>query len=646
MGDIAQAIGRRTFLRRAGAASAAVFAAAPGGAGRGSEGPDRPNILWITAEDINPQLGCYGDPYARTPNLDRLAAEGVRYTNAFATAPVCSPARSCLITGIYATSLGTQNLRSRFPIPSFLRGFPTFLREAGYYTTNNVKTDYNTSAEPEIIAASWDESSAKAHWRGRKPGQPFFAVFNDMVSHQSRASVFPYEKFLEDVQSKLAPEERHDPAKAPVPPYYPDTPTVRRTIARYYDCITAMDENAGDLLRELEADGLADDTIVLFYGDNGAGLPRHKRLVLDSGLRVPLIIRFPEKYRHLAPAAPGEATDRLVSFVDFPPAMLSLLGIRVPSYMQGEPFLGPAAAGRAPRTHIYGARDRVDEAYDLARSIRDGRYLYARNFMPHLSYNQPEFYSDQSEIRPEITRLAAEGKLSGAALDYASPTRAIEELYDTAADPYQVRNLAGSPAHAAVLERMRAALRAWILWTRDLGFLPEADMAARSAGTTPYAMGKDDKAYPIERITAAADLVGRGSASRPEQVRLLGDPDPAVRYWAAVGLHALGSDAAPAAEALARALGDPAPVVRVEAAAALCGIGRAAEGLPILEKTLLGDDRRVALRAARALELLGPIARPALPAMRKAFEGVRGAPGDEAMFLRFALEPAIGRLGG
>lgn len=636
MSDMDRTIGRREFLRRSAAASAVLLAA----------GVDRPNILWLTAEDINPNIGCYGEAYARTPNLDRLAAQGVRYTNAFATAPVCSPARSCLITGLYATTLGTQNLRSRFPIPSTMRGFPALLREAGYYTTNNVKTDYNTSEEPAIIAASWDESSAKAHWQGRRPGQPFFAVFNDMISHQSRASVFPYDQFVKEVQSRLTPEERHDPALAPVPPYYPDTPIVRRTIARYHDCITAMDRNAGERLAELERDGLAGETIVFFYGDNGAGIPRHKRLVLDSGLRVPLIIRFPAKYRHLAPAAPGEATDRLVSFVDFAPAMLSLLGIEIPPYMQGEPFLGAAAAGRAPRTYAYGARDRVDEAFDLARSIRDGRYLYVRNYMPHISYNQPEGYSDQSEIRPEITRLAAEGKLAGAQLHYAGPRRAIEELYDSERDPHQVENLASRPEHRERIEPMRARLLAWMIETRDTGFLPEVDMAARSAGRTPYDMTKDDARYPIERIIAVADLVGRGSASRPEQVRLLGDPDPAVRYWAAVGLRALGADAAPAADALARALADPAPAVRIEAAAALCGIGRASEALPDLEKAVLDDDPRIALRAARILELVGPIAKPVLPAMRRVLEKSRASVGDDALFLRFALEPAVERLGG
>ncbi len=605
--------------------------------------PPRPNILWITAEDMGADLGCYGDAYANTPNIDRLAAEGVRYTNAFASAPVCSPARSTLITGVYATTLGTHNLRSRFPIPKQMRGFPACLREAGYYCTNNVKTDYNTANEGAIIRASWDESSAKAHWRNRKPGQPFFAVFNDMVTHQSRTSVWPYEQFQEEVQSQLAPGERHDPAEAPLPPYWPDTPITRRTIARYYDCIAVMDRNVGRLLAELEEAGVADETIVFFYSDHGAGHPRHKRLVLDSGLHVPLIIRFPEKYRHLAPAAPGETIDRLVSFVDFPATMLSLLELPIPEYMQGRAFLGPAAA--EPRRYVFGARDRVDEAFDMARSVRDKQYLYVRNYMPHLSHIQPEGYSDQSEVRREITRLAAEGKLDDVQMTYAGPTRPREELYDTRADRHQINNLAASPEHREVLERMRQVHRRWMLGTRDLGFLPEADAWRRSAGTTPYALARQRDVLPLPRLVAAADLVGQpGALAR--QVELLADPDPGVRYWAAVGLRAQGAEAADAREALIAALDDPSPTVRVEAAGVLVALDEDAAALDVLAAALKSESDDVALHAARTLQLVDEKARPALPAMKAALGAAappRRTP-DFAMFLRFALEPAVERL--
>lgn len=612
------------------------------GVGVGAEG--RPNILWITAEDINPNLGCYGDAYARTPVLDRLASRGVLYTRAFATAPVCSPARSALITGLYATTLNTAHLRSRFPIPEEFKGFPTYLRELGYYCSNNAKTDYNTSREAAIIQASWDESSPRAHWRKRKPGQPFFSVFNLMTTHQSWASVWSFEEFERRITSLLKPEERHDPGRAPVPPYYPDTPTVRRTLARYYDCITAMDKEVGRLLDELEEDGLSGETIVFFFGDNGAGLPRHKRLLYDSGLRVPLLIRFPEKWRGLAPAEPGQAVERLVSFVDFGPTALSLAGAVIPRQMQGVAFLG-GAAGPA-REYVYGARDRVDEAYDLSRSVRDGRFLYIRNYMPHLSFNQPEGYSDQAEIRREITRLAAAGQLNAVQLGYAGPGKALEELYDTETDPDQIRNLALSPAYWPVMERMRERHQLWLVETRDLGYLPEADAWERSRGTTPWAMARDGMRYPEQEITAAADGVGRAEAVE-QQARLLGAPDSAVRYWAAVGLRAAGAKAGLAREPLRRALHDKSAPVRIEAAGTLILLGEAQDGLRVLVEELSEGQPDAALCAARTLQLLGGRARPALEAMQLAL--AKAAPqantSDQNLNLKFSLEAAIRELG-
>ena len=630
---------RRSFLR----STASIALAAPVALGAAAAPESRPNILWITAEDMSPNLGCYGDAYARTPHIDRLARESVRYTNACASASVCSPARSCLITGVYASTLGTMHLRSAFPIPQHIKGFPTYLREAGYFTTNRVKTDYNASNAGAIIRASWDQCSGKAHWRGRKAGQPFFSVFNHTITHQSRSMVWSYAQFRKQVQTQLQPEERHDPAQAPLPPYYPDTPIVRRTVARYYDCITAMDKQVGALLQQLDADGLADDTLVFFYSDHGAGMPRHKRLVLDSGLHVPLLIRFPKKHQHLAPAKPGEALDRLVSFVDFAPTVLSLLGLPIPDYMQGRAFLG-SAAGKS-REYVFAARDRVDEAYDLARAVRDKRYLYVRNFMPHLSYNQPSAYSDQGEIRNEITRLAAEGKLDGPQMAYAGPRRPLEELYDTASDAHNIRNLAASPGHRPVLERMRARLTQWMAETRDVAFLPEAELARRSAGTTPYAMALARDKYGQERIVAAASLVGTGKAALAEQIELLDDDDAAVRYWAAVGLRAQGTAAASARAALRKALGDNAPAVRIEAAGALAALGETEAALALLTKELRQGSPDARVHAARTFQMLGRQALGALPALKKALAAAKGK-GNAAMYVRFALNAAVRRLEG
>jgi len=640
--SIGNSLDRRDFLQRG--VSAAVLATSSWTPALASDQPGRrPNILWITCEDINAHLGCWGDTYAITPNLDRFASEGVRYINAYASAPVCSPARSCLITGLYATSLGTMHLRSSFPIPEHIKGFPTYLRAAGYYCTNNVKTDYNTSNEPALIKASWDECSAKTHWRNRRPGQPFFSVFNGMVTHQGPTTVLPYEQFRKQVWEQLAPNERHDPAKAPIPPYWPDTPITRRTIARYYDCITAMDkDHVGKILKELEEDGLAEDTIVFFYGDNGAGMPRHKRLVLDSGLRVPLIIRFPKKYQHLASARPGEALDRLVSFLDFAPTVLSLAGLPVPDYMQGQAFLGEAAS--EPRQYVYGARDRVDEAYDLARSVRDKRYLYVRNYMPHLSYNQPEGYSDQAEVRQEITHLAAEGKLNATQMTYAGPTKAMEELYDTQSDPHQIHNLADSPAHKPILEKMRQLHRQWLLETRDVGFLPETELWERSKGSTPYEMAKQSDNYPQQRIVEAAELVGRRDAPE-KQMKMLADPDSAVRYWAAMGLRALGKDAAPAREALIKVLRDPSASVRIEAAGVLVTLGEAGEAMKVLTDVLRSEQLDEAVHAARTLQMLGEKARPAVSAMKAALERSKQMDPNHGLYIRFALEAALKKLG-
>lgn len=604
----------------------------------------RPNILWITVEDMSANLGCYGDAYATTPHLDAFARQAVRYTRAFATAPVCSPARSCLITGVYATSLGTQRLRSAFPIPERFKGFPSYLRSAGYYTSNNVKTDYNTANEPAIIQASWDACNAQADWRGRAPGQPFFSVINLMTTHQSRTSVWSFDEFEAQVGAKLAPAERHDPAQAPLPPYYPDTTLARRTVARYYDCITAMDHEVGRILATLEADGLADDTIVFFYADHGMGMPRGKRVLHDSGLHVPLLIRFPQKWASLAPALPGEVDHRLVSFVDFAPTVLSLAGLETPDYMEGIAFLGAKAGPE--RTCVFGARDRVDEADDLARSVRDGRWLYIRNYQPHLSWMQLERYSDQSTFRREFLRLAADRQLDPAPMTYAAPRRAIEELYDTANDPHQIHNLAGQPEHRETVDRLRDVQRAWIRETRDLGFLPETVAWELTRGTTPYDWARAHRNWLGDAL-AAAERVGS-----PASFAVLREewqsPNPAVRYWAVTTALADPSEA-PVAEAwLEEALRDDAVTVRIQAAQIAVRQGRVEAGLEVLERALTGEDVNAVLAAARAVEGLGKQARLLRSTLQTMLERAAAHEGEHPcwMFVRFALEETFEKLEG
>jgi arylsulfatase A-like enzyme len=599
---------------------------------------DTPNILWLTAEDMSPTLGSWGDRYADTPNLDSFAKESVSYTRAFATAPVCSPARSCLITGVYATSLGTQNLRSEFRIPREMTGFPSYIRKLEYHTSNNTKTDYNTANAQAIIKASWSESNDRAHWRTRKPGQPFFSIFNDMTTHQSRTMVWTFEHFRKEVQTQLSPDDVHRAERAPIPPYYPDTPVIRETVARFYDCVSVMDQNIGKRLKELEEDGLAEETIVFFYSDHGSGMPRHKRLLLDSGMHVPLMIRFPKKYQHLAPAQPGDKIDRLVSFVDFAPTVLSLLDITPPDYMQGTAFLGPSAGH--PREYVFGARDRVDEAFDMARSVRDKRYLYIRNYKPHVSYNQPSAYSDLGEIRDEITALARGGKLKPAQLHYAGPRRPVEELYDTEADPQNLRNLAGSKQYRDILERLRTAQADWCSDTIDLGYLPEIDAGRISQGSTPFETARKPDTYPLEKIRDMADMVGVAGAT-DIQIQRLRDSDSAVRYWAAVGLHASGEGS----DALNRALDDPSPPVRIEAAGALLQRGENPDALAVLVHDLQANDQNVVLLAARALQLLGETSRPAVPQIRAAQEKAANNSTTINLFINFATTMHLVELG-
>jgi uncharacterized sulfatase len=621
-----------------------VLLASAGGPLAAADHDARPNILWLTAEDMSPQLGCYGDAEARTPRLDAFARESVRYTRAFATAPVCSPARSCLITGMYATSLGTQRLRSHFPVPATFRPFTAPLRAAGYYCTNNAKTDYNLQDEAAFIRAAWDESSPQAHWRGRRAGQPFFAVFNFMTTHQSRTSVWPHDQFEREVADRLAPDERHDPARVALPPYYPDTAEARRAWSRYLDCITALDRQVGEMLDQLAADGLARDTIVFVFSDHGMGMPRGKRCLYDSGLNVPLLIRFPRRWAHLAPAAAGGTSDRLVSFVDFAPTVLGLCGIEPPAHFQGSAFLGPRAG--TPRAFIHAARDRVDEAFDVARSVRSDRWLYLRNFMPHLSWMQPEGYSDASPFRRELKDLAAASLLAPGPMTYAAPRRALEELYDTQADPNQLRNLAADPEHRPVLERLRGELRRWQLSTRDAGLLTEPQVWARlKEDTTPWSVARDRTQYPLERFLEAADAVGRDGAAMLHRERLR-DADDGVRYWAAVGLHAAVELTEPDRSALRQSLRDGSPVVRIESAAALARHGEAGPALDVLSAALRDDSPEVVLHAARALELLGPAARPVHPGMRAALARAREreAAGDEmVLYIRFSLEAALPR---
>jgi N-sulfoglucosamine sulfohydrolase len=517
----------------------------------------RPNILWITSEDNSPLLGCYGDALAQTPRLDQMAQEGIRYLNAFANAPVCSTARTTLITGMHATSLGAHHHRSSVAIPEDFQFYPQHLRRAGYYCTNSSKTDYNIAGKRQV----WDESGNDAHYKNRKDAdQPFFAVFNLMATHES----------------KVAPPKGRDsfripPQEFPLPPYLPDTPEIRRDAANYYEQMTLMDRQVGRLLDELEQAGLAENTIVFYYGDHGGALPRGKRNIHDSGTRVPLIIRFPEKWAALSPAPAGSSIDAPVSFVDFPATVFSLCGVPLPEHYQGRAFLGENKA--TPRDHVFLFRDRMDERYDNIRAIRDKQFRYVRNYSPHRPWGQ--HYSYPFEVLPSMRSWHAEfkaGRCNEIQAAYWLP-KPGEEFYQIANDPHEIRNLVADPSHADQVSRLRAALREEILTTRDAGFIPEGMAAALAAERTVYEYARSDD-YPLERIVTLADLASEGDpAHLPELISALEDPHPVIRYWAATGCLILGQKASPAKAALLQTLADQWADTRLVAAEALAHLG-------------------------------------------------------------------------
>ena len=537
-----------------------VTAAAAASLGQARAEQEQPNILWITSEDNGPHLGCYGDSFAVTPNLDRLAKRSLRYTKASSTAPVCAPARTTIISGIYPPATGAEHMRSMTRLPVDFKMYPVYLRELGYYCTNNSKEDYNL----EKVGNVWDESGRKAHWKNRPNGKPFFAIFNHTISHESQ------------IRNKINPADRiHDPAKVSLPTYHPDTPEVRKDWAQYHDRITMMDKLVGKNLRELKEAGLADDTIVFYYGDHGSGMPRSKRWPYFSGLNVPLIIHVPEKFKHLAPPEykTGGTSDRLVGFIDLAPTLLSIAGSKAPAHMQGHAFMGQQTA--PAQKFSFGFRGRMDERYDMVRTVFDGRHIYIRNYMPHKPYGQYLDYMFQTPTTRVRHNLYHAGKLN-AAQSIFWQTKPSEELYDLEADPDEVNNLATSKDHSDVMKRMRRAHRSWAAKVRDVGFLPEAEIHSRAGNDSPYEMGHDDSRYDFNAIFQAANIATRKGKKATEQLPgLIKNDDSAVRYWAAMGYLIRGKNGVrKGRESLVAALEDKSPSVRIIAAEALGRYGR------------------------------------------------------------------------
>ena len=445
----------------------------------------RPNILWISTHDINPDLGCYagvwpGAEYAHTPNLDALARRGVRFDNAFAAAPICAPARSAIATGCFPTAIGTMHMRSKAVPPADVHLLPELLRAEGYYCTNNWFTDLQMELPPLIF----DECGPEAHWRNRPTADtPFFAQFHGMTTHESQ--LYTDDEVFVRTTSHVAPEHRHDPAEAPIPPYYPDDDAFRVAWARYSDLITEMDHWVGEILAELDADGLTDNTIVVFWSDHGKGMPRAKRWPNEAGLREPLIMS--------GPALPGgnASVADLVHTMDIAPTMLALAGIDVPEWMHGKALFGADGTPHDnPNLYTYGGRDRQGEADDRCRTVRDRRFRYIRHFFPEKPAMLHTEYPDALATWSTFRRLASDEcqqRARGERPSIMTPlqrsvvaqSKPAEELYDIVADPHETRDLSTDPEFRADLERLRGALDEWMARYGDLGAIPEEELEER-----------------------------------------------------------------------------------------------------------------------------------------------------------------------
>ncbi len=548
-----------------------------------------PNILWLTSEDNSPFLGCYGDEFATTPNLDKLASEGFLYTHAYANAPVCAPARNTIITGIYASSNGSQHMRSYYPLSEIVKTYPEFLRAAGYYCTNNVKTDYNTNTIDQDKI--WDECSKDASYKNRAEGQPFFAVFNTTISHES------------SIHNWIPNDElRHSPDEVPIPPYHPKTPEMKHDWAQYYDKVEDMDTQIGKWLQELEDAGLADNTIVFYYGDHGGVVARSKRYVYESGTRVPFIIRIPEKYKYLFPAEkPGSRVDRLVSFVDLAPTLLSIAGIEIPDYMQGHAFLGKQKTEDPEYAFMF--RGRMDERYDMSRAVRDKKFRYIRNYMPYRIYGQHLEYLWRAPSIGSWEEAYKKGECNEIQSRFWEP-KPVEELYDTENDPWEINNLAGNPEYQEVIVRMRAANNDWLKRIHDTGFVPEADRIDRT-GEIPFYDYMRSGNVNLDKLMEAADVATLAKADDIEKLKIyLKDDDSAVRYWGATGFLILKDEAQPAIPELKEALNDESANVVVVAAEALYNLGEKEAARDALLKVLHNPNEFARCHALNAIDCI------------------------------------------
>lgn len=591
--------------------------ASPPAAASKSGDRKRPNILWLVSEDNNPYVGAYGDKLARTPTIDALARKGLLFRNVYSCAPVCAPSRFGILTGIYPESCAPANqMRAVAHLPEHFRTYPELMRAQGYHCTNNAKTDYNCDVDP---AAIWDVQGKEAHWRTRKDAaQPFMAVFNYETTHESR--------IFKPTRGHVTPE------MVSIPPFLPDTPGIRQDFASYYNLMEVMDEQLAERLRELEADGLAENTIVFHYSDNGGILGRSKRYCYDEGLRCEMVVYVPPKWRHLMPAAPGSEIRTPVSLIDLAPTVLALAGAPQPSQMSGKPFLG---RGARPQTYAFGARNRMDERIDFQRTVTDGRWRYIRNYMPHRPWGQHQAFEWLATGYQEWEQAHLDGALNPTQ-DRFFQTKPFEELYDLAADPHEIADLARDPVHASTLTKLRRLLDEHMIAIHDNGFIPEG-MTGEG-----WVASRDKRLYPLKEVMALAHLAASGQPEAlPALSQALESPTEVIRYWAAIGLVIQGQNATTARAQMRDKLEHEAsPHVRVQLCEALAKLDETDQSVPALIALCAPDfPWQIRLQAFNALTFIGDRARPAL-------ETARAAWNDKKVFIKSAARYLALRLTG
>lgn len=571
------------------------------------------NILWIIGEDASPHLGCYGEDTIDTPNIDRLASQGVRFENTFATSPVCSPSRSALITGMHQSSFGAHNHQwqrdpgprgneasyrnsNRLPVP--IKLIPKYLQEAGYFTVNGGKkqskqtsglgkTDYNFIWNPEVYDSD--------DWKNCPPGQPFFAQYQLWGGKSRDAQV----------------ANPADPAKVKLPPYYPDHPLMRENWAGYLNAVINMDREVGEVLQRLEDEGLASNTVVFFFTDHGLMHVRGKQFLYDEGIRIPLIVRWP------GVIPKGTVRNDLVEHIDISASALEIAGVPIPEHMHGRSLFGPQAS---ERSHIVAARDRCDETVDTIRCVRTKQFKYIRNFYPERSQTQPNESKDGHAIVQLMREQFAKGQLTAIQGAMFQPNRPTEELYDLKNDQYETHNLIGSAAHQETLIAMRRKLYNWMHRIGDLGLIPEPELErlGNIHGSKYAILRSKENTDLIARIHRIMLLGERGNASIPDLVEGLNDSVPSIRYWAAHKLGNLGDDGKSILQELRRAMEDSNASVRTAAARAVALLGEPKAALPVLLENMDHQDPVIRHYTALVLEEMGEDARPALPRMKAA----------------------------